>query len=212
MTCPTHCNCDQCLVEQMTSSDKAIRPKGWQTWYERDHKFLQDRVKYRCIAFSCFVHSQDIVQESFIIGFKNISSRRYIYQGKPLRAYLWGIAKNLIFEVYHLKGKTVNDEECILSLADDTISLEQQFELKSILHIVRKAYDQLPGPYRQVTDGLYRHGKSSKELGKELGKKSNNIRAIARRAVQKIKEYLERIHGIQISPAAIRQCLVAIQD
>jgi DNA-directed RNA polymerase specialized sigma24 family protein len=147
------CDCDQCLIQQVQSQQETERRKGWEAWFKRDCQFLHGFVQRRCYARGCPAHSQDIVQESFIKGFENISTARYQDRGKPLRAYLSGlsgIAKNLINEVFRLQLKEVKDEEYLNSLADQTREIEGKVVLKEVEELVKAAHDRQPDLHRQV--------------------------------------------------------------
>jgi len=40
-----HCDCAQCLLAQMRSSDPAERQQGWEAWYRRDASIVGPNVK-----------------------------------------------------------------------------------------------------------------------------------------------------------------------
>jgi len=201
------CYCDQCLIRQMQSPEETERRKGWQAWFKRDCQLLHRIVHRRCYAMSCLEHSLDIVQESFIKGFENISTKRYQDRGKPLCAYLCGIAKNLIYEIFRLQMKEIKDEEYLHSLADNTIEIEGKVVLKEVEALVKAARDRQPDLHRQVIDGLYTQGKSSKALGEELNTSASNTRIIGHRTIEAIQRDLEHRHHLNLSTDAIRAYL-----
>lgn len=207
MKCSNDCHCDQCLINQMQTPDETERRKGWEAWYRRDYLSLRTLVERRCRAWQCLEHSQDIIQDSFIIGFENIASGRYQDRGKSLNAYLCGIAKNLIHEVFRLQMKEVSSEAYIDSLASDTLRTDDKIVLEEILVWVEGAYDQQPNLHRRVIDGLYAQGKSSDELGQELCKTATHTRTIAHRTVETIRMDLKRRHNLCLSTDVIRTCL-----
>lgn len=204
---PGACYCDQCLIKQMQSPEETERRKGWQTWFKRDCQLLYRFVHRRCYAMGCSEHSQDIVQESFIKGFENISTERYQDRGKPLSAYLCGIAKNLIYELFRLQVKEVKDEAYLHSLADNTIGIEGKVVLKEVEALVKAARDRQPELHRQVIDGLYAQGKSSKVLGEELNTTASNTRIIGHRTIEAIQRELEHRYRLHLSTDAIRAYL-----
>lgn len=203
------CCCDQCLIKLMQSPEETDRQKGWEAWYKRDCAFLLNFVNRRCYAMGCPEHSQDIVQESFIKGFENISIEHYQDRGKPLQAYLYGIAKNLIYGMFRLQMKEVKDEEYLNFLADETIEIEGKVILKEVERLVKAARERQPDLHRQVIEGLYAQGKSSKELGEELNTTANNTRIIGHRAVEIIQRELARRYDLNLSTEAIRACIKA---
>jgi DNA-directed RNA polymerase specialized sigma24 family protein len=94
---------DKYLIKLMTSADETVRQEGWAEWYERDYPDLSTFVNRHSYARGCPEQSQDIIQDSFIKGFENVSSGRYQDRGRSLKAYLYGIAKNLMREAGRLQ-------------------------------------------------------------------------------------------------------------
>lgn len=201
------CNCDPCLLAQMQSSNPAERQRGWTAWYSRDAATLLRYTERRCQTLGCGEHSEDMLQDTFVIGFRNISTGHFTEQGKSLCAYLHGIARNVIYDVARLQRKeTLYEAECDRPV-EEIISPEDRIELENIMRLVAEAYQQLSSLCRSIINGLYAQEKTSQELSVELRKSAINIRAIARRAVLSIHAYLADSYGIHLSSDAIRLCL-----
>ena len=207
MTHPQNCSCDPCLLALMQADDREPRQTGWDRWYQRDYERIQRYVTRRCHGVGCVAHSDDIVQETFVIGFRNISSRRYRHQGKALCAYLHGIARNLVREVARLQKREVADEQFLETQTMATLAVDDAAFLNQVLTLVGEAKTRLPDLQQQVIDGLYRRGHTSQRVGAELAKSANNVRAMARRAVKLICEYLARRYQLSLSHPAVRLCL-----
>lgn len=203
----THCDCDQCLLTQMQATDVTKRQQGWDAWYQRDALALHSFIARRCQMQRFPEHSEDILHDTFLIGFRNVSTGRYSEQSKPLSAYLHGIAKNLIYETARLQRKTSGNIAELEVKESGQLSLDDQLYVKEVLTLIREGYEQQPPLYQQVIDGLYVEGKSSKEMAQKLRKRAGNIRAIAYRAIQEIEKYLERQYKLQLSSKAIRASL-----
>lgn len=214
--------CDQRLIKWMLSSNEIERQKGWEEWYKRDKTSLQTFVESHWWVKKHPEYSEDIVQDSFIKGFQNVSTGRFQDRGKPLQAYLCGIAKNLILEEYRHqmreisygayidlndKPKEIGYQAYISSLDDKAIGPEDRIVIQECLDVVKAAHKRLPHPYRRIIDGLYVQGKSSKELGNELHKTANNTRVLSHRAIAAIQTELKRHHKLCLSADAIRACL-----
>ena len=201
------CHCDQCLLAMMTATGAQLRQQGWQIWYERDRVALQRAIDRQCKALGCSLYSEDILQDAFVIGFRNISRGEFRDQGKALRAYLHGIARKLVYKVAYLQHKEPSYKADFDVEVEEIISPEDRIYVEHLLTSVGEACRQLPGPYCRVLKGLYAQEKNSQELSTELGKSPTNIRAIAHRAVQSIDQYLVDRQGLQLSTDAIRLCL-----
>lgn len=198
------CNCDLWLLMQMRSENPVDRQRGWEAWYLRDAPVLRGYLGRRCQALHCPTHSEDILQDCFLTGFRNISGGRYTEQGKSLCAYLHGIAKNLLYEVIRLQKKETSDQALADVQVEEKISIENQVYLQEVLKLVEEARSRLSPVHQQVVEGLYGEGKSSNEVATELRKTAGNIRAIARRAVNEIRDYLARQYNLLLPSRSIR--------
>jgi RNA polymerase sigma factor (sigma-70 family) len=191
----------------MRSHDAVERRQGWEAWYERDAPALIGYIERRCRAHKCPDHSEDISQDTFLIGFRNVSSGRYQEQGVPLRAYLYGIAFNLIHEVARLRYResTMPNElevEALSSLCPDDI-----ISAKEIVRRVQDACADLPQVHLLVLKRVYLEQRTASQVAEEVGKTAGNIRAIAHRAVHHVEQHLKHYHGLNLSHSAIRACL-----
>jgi RNA polymerase sigma factor (sigma-70 family) len=192
---------------QMTGSDGAVRQQGWEVWYLRDALVLSAFLEQRCRAMNCSEACEDILQETFVAGFKNVSCGRYIDQGTGLCGYLYGIAKNLLSETLrHQKKESIKSGDGELEMGM-VPSFEDTLFLDEIRRLVREAHDHQSPLYQWVIDGYYMQGRSPDDLAVELGKTAGNIRVIAHRAVNEIAKDLERRHQMHISSKAIRAFL-----
>jgi RNA polymerase sigma factor (sigma-70 family) len=201
------CSCDSCLLAQMRSGDAGQRKLGWQTWYERDALSIFAYLKRRCHELGCPEQSEELVQDCFIVGFKNISSGRFADKGKPLRAYLYGIAKNLLREVRWLRNKeSMLPEGNAAEPVAVSLNLLDHAIVEQVLTMIRDAYEHLPLLAQRVITGLYAHGNTSKELASQLNKKASAVGNIASRAIKRIQWYLVAYYDMQLSASTIRFC------
>lgn len=207
---PEECNCDQCLLAQMMDDDCRVRQSGWEAWYSRDATAMLAIIKRYCSAAGFQDHSEDILQDCFLIGFRNVARGKYTNQDKGLRAYLSGVAQNLVRELSRLHRREVvildEHEEKAAVCAD----LDDSIYLQEVLNIVGEAYAQRPDVYRCVIRGIYAEGKTSSQVAVELGKNRGNVRAIAHRAVREIGHHIKQKHHVHLSAEAIRACLTVL--
>lgn len=209
MNHPTDCHCDQCLLLQIRSGEASVRQRGWESWYQRDAPVLRAYIERRCQALGYLAYSEDLLHDCFLIGFRNVANGRYSEQERALCAYLYGIVKNLLYEVMRLQGRETVDLEQIDNQADETtLSIEDKIYVEEVVGLVKEAYRQQPPLYQCVMAQLYIEGKSSQDVAAELQKTAGNIRAIARRAVHQIINHLARYHDVHLSSHTIRACLL----
>lgn len=207
MTHPQDCSCDPCLLAHIRAADRAQRQAGWEQWYARDHATIQRYVNQRCHAVHCAQHSDDIVQETFIIGFRNIANGQYQDRGKPLCGYLHGIARNLVHEFARLQNRESVNEELLEMQAADVLALDDTIFLQQVLLFVQEAKARLSEMQQRILDDLYQQGQTSKQVGTALAKSANNIRIMALRALNAIRSYLVIQYHLNLSLDAIRFCL-----
>ena len=201
------CSCDPCLLALMHTDSRVQRQVGWERWYQRDYAAIHGYVARRCRAVGCTEHSDDIIQDAFMIGFRNIGNGSYQNRGKPLCGYLHGIAHNLVREVARLQNRETTNDDLIDARAAEVLALEDTIFLQQVLTLVQEAKARLSRRQQQILDGLYRRGQTSKQVGAALAKSANNVRIMALRAVNSINEYLDRQHNLSLSTDAIRLCL-----
>jgi RNA polymerase sigma factor (sigma-70 family) len=201
---------DQLLLMQMRATDAAVRQQGWEAWYKRDASDLQRYIYRHAYNLRCAQHSEDILQDCFVIGFKNVSSGAYREQEISLYFYLVGIARNLLRKTVRQQRRepTIFDE---LEVEDESLfGVAEQIDLEETVNGVREACSSLSSNYQRVVEGIYVRGKTSHEVGEEVGKSAGNVRAISFRAVREIGQYLERRRSMHLSAEAIRACLEVI--
>ena len=203
----TNGNCDQSLLTLLISEDAQMRQQGWQAWYERDHAALYAAVSRRCWDMGNMAQCDDIVHDTFIIAFKKMEEKEFTYQGKSLCAYLHGISKNLIYDLYRRRKRVAFQELDVETPQENLVGLADQVHLRDILLRVREAYQQLAANQYNIVVGLYILGKTSVELSRELEKSAVNVRAIALRAINAMRAYLANRHQIDLSANALRLCL-----
>ena len=200
------CNCDQCLLAQMSATSAAERQKGWDAWYQRDAAALLAFIRRRALLVGCAEHSEDVLHDTFLVGFRNVSAGVFNEQGTSLFAYLVGIAKNRLREIVRIQSRepgSLDEQTATKAWVPDV----DRIYLEEVVTKVLEAYTLRPVVHRQVVKGIYAEGRSSTELATELEKTAVNVRAIAHRAVNDIKLSLECQYSLHLSTEAIRACL-----
>ena len=204
----SNCDCDSCLLTQMRSSDAVARQRGWEAWYERDGAILLAYLLRRCHLLGCPDQSEDLVQDTFIAGFRNISCGHYVEQGSPLRAYLYGIARNLLRGVEWLcRKESVLPDDKEAELVATTPAPIDHVVVEQVLMLVKEAYERQPLLAQHVIEGIYAYRKSSNEVAQQVNNTAGGVRNIAYRAVNDMQRYLAQKHDLHISSITIRYCL-----
>jgi RNA polymerase sigma factor (sigma-70 family) len=201
-------------LTHLLAAEPAHRQRAWQRWYERDYPLVSRYSRRRALALGCPEQHDDIAQETFVIAFKNLQSGRFQPQGKALCAYLYGIARNLLYDTARRRAKETT-QAAALGVPDDVpddrqLTLADRACLSDFLATVAQARAELTPSQRRVLDCLYGAGKNSQEVACELAQSAVNVRAIASRAVGALHAAVTKRYEPTLSTDAIRlalQCL-----
>jgi RNA polymerase sigma-70 factor (ECF subfamily) len=163
---------------------KARTPEAWaelyDTYYEQLRKYAVGRLGSREDA-------EDIASLAFLRALHRIDS--YRSTGKPIIAWLYGIAQNLLREAFRKPGQILvkaglssRDGEPDDAGANDP-DLAQVLDLKAAL-------EELTPRQREVVTLLHYGGFSVKEVAAILGKRERSVYYLEARALLRLKEVL----------------------
>lgn len=201
---PVHCTCDLCLLDRMRASNQVDRQAGWDVWYQRDHQKIQRYVAKRCQVMHCGEHCDDIVQDTFVIAFRKVAEGQYQDQGKSLCSYLYGIARNLVYEVARFNRRNVANDDLLVQMQSNAPTLIESVVLEQVLTAIVESRGELAPVQQQILDGLYARGETSEQVGTTLKKSANNVRTIALRAIREIEQRLQQHYRLTVPTEAIR--------
>lgn len=145
------------------------------------------------------VTGQDLVSETFARAYQ--AGRRFVDQGKPVRAWLITIARNLVRD--HCRSA---NERLTVSLRDthvvDAVTAEDDPAMALLLHDVNKriyeAMRLLTLLQRECVFLRFVAGKSVQETARLLGRNELAVRAMQHRAIRKLRQLL-RADGVECS-------------
>jgi RNA polymerase sigma-70 factor (ECF subfamily) len=130
--------------------------------------------------------SDDATQETFIKFYENI---RKFDIGRPLKPWLYKIAKNTSYDLIRKNKKVVKLEWDVAS--------DKEAEIEKVIrdenrHSVRKAVKKLPNKYKIPIMGYYFKDMDYKTLAKELRLPINTLRTRLRRAKIELAKLLTK--------------------
>lgn len=204
---PGECTCDGCLLLRMRSPLPGERRDGWAAWYQRDAQALLASIERRCSLLRCRGYGEDLLQDCFLIAFRNVAQGAYRDQGKGLKAYIAGIARNRLRELRRLHKHECSADDETENVRDQSLDLHSRACVTEVVRLVREGRTLRPALHQRVVTGIYVEGKSSDQLAAELGIRPGNVRAIAYRTVHEIGCHVRQQHKLQLTAAAIRACL-----
>ena len=189
--------CDPCFIQLIQSNQADV---VWGVWYERDRPFLLNYVQKRLKGEL----AEDIVQEAFATAFVNIQNGRFTYTGSPLRAYLTGIAKNLIWENFRKTKREFGELLETYQIESNAMTLEQQTMVQETFEFLESALRNLKPQQKEILRLTYMEGKKSAEVAEICELTRENVRITAMRGVQKIQQSLDSRFGVALSAAGVR--------
>lgn len=154
--------------------------------------------------------ARDLAQEIFIKIWKNIEKYD---EKRSLKAWVFTIARNTCYDWLRKKksllfsqmnsalmdgGDSVNFEDTI---SDDTPLQDELFIQKENVGTVEKALSILPQDQLEVVVLHYSDNLSFEEIAQVLNKSINTVKSQNRRALEKMKNYLESLHNNNIENA-----------
>ena len=133
--------------------------------------------------------AEDLTSEVFIRLVEKID--RFTYRGRPLLAWLYTIARNLVTD-HHRRTKQVQPLESDMQLAADTIDVEGSVLGKLTQRRLTIAITHLTEDQRQVILLRFIEGLDNATVATMLGKSVNSIKALQHRALDSLRRILEK--------------------
>lgn len=133
--------------------------------------------------------AEDLTSEVFIRLVEKID--RFTYRGRPLLAWLYTIARNLVTDHRRRAGKTqplTPDSQ----LTDEAVDIEGSVLGKLTQRRLASAITQLTEDQRQVILLRFIEGLDNATVATMLGKSVNSIKALQHRALDSLRRILEK--------------------
>jgi len=192
---------DAVLVEMIRSNCDTVSHERLSLWMGRDESKIKRFVERHNAFFF-----EDITQESFWIGYRNIRSGKYTQQeGASLTSYLFGIAGRRVIalnrkldnchqplEDVDNQGEAKELQVEDLKQADQIEEVEKQLDLiPRIKLMVNAFFTKLSTQDQRILLSKYDEGMDSKEIGKKFGMTNGNVRQRQYRALLALKAEME---------------------
>jgi RNA polymerase sigma-70 factor, ECF subfamily len=148
---------------------------------EKLYKFIFFRVGHKELA-------EDILADTFVKAWTKISQ---VTSAKAFTSWLYQIAKNNIIDYYRVKKVTIDLEEVVDTL-EDAASPFDDANLMIEHRVVLQLMEQLPEEQRQVIRYKFFEDLENIEIAQIMSKSEGSIRVIQHRAINKLKELLNK--------------------
>ncbi len=158
-------------------------PDAWEQLYRRSYRPLYGFARRRLFDDRA---AEDAVSETMTRALDAID--RFAWQGGGFDAWLYGIARNVVYELVRAHKRTgaraVHEVRAEGGLEEGVIAGERRDE-------VRRAFDRLDPADRELLELRVQGGLSSEEVGELLGKKPGAVRMAQTRALGRLRSILE---------------------
>lgn len=145
---------------------------------------------YRFIFFKVSSHeeAEDLTAETFLKIWE------YLFENKKvdnLNAFTYQVARNIVIDFYRKKAQQqlIKDpEEVLEKIVDPTPPIDKRLELTADWEEMESCLRQLKDEYREVIILKYIDQLSISEIAKVLNKSNGNVRVLAHRALNTLRE------------------------
>jgi len=155
--------------------------------------YFYDKYVKKVYSFVLFKVSdkevaEDLTQDIFLKTWQHIVDKKEL---KSFQAFIFRVARNSIIDHYRASDKKTVDIDNIPEIEDTEANIDESLD-KSIdtTKLLQNIY-KLKTEYQEVLLLHYIQDLSIDDIADILDKKSNNIRVIIHRAINKLKEKME---------------------
>ncbi|MFD0792059.1 RNA polymerase sigma factor [Mucilaginibacter litoreus] len=132
--------------------------------------------------------ADELLQDVFV---RLWDKRHLIDPEKPLRAYLFLIAQNLVYDFYRKLNRDERLQTAVLKdFTESYLHTEEELFAKETEELLHKAIDQLPAQQQLVFRLCKLEGKTYQQVSQELGISTATINTHIFRATKSIKEFM----------------------
>lgn len=163
-------------------------PDAWEAIYRRCHRQLFGFCRRRLFDARA---AEDAVSETMTRALDNID--RFTWQGGGFDAWLYGIARNVVYEQLRRSPRAValsGEEQESRDPGPEDHALAQA-ERSS----VRSAFARLTAAEQELLELRVQGGLSAEDVGQLLGKQPGAVRMAQARALGRLRTFIEEVHG-----------------
>ena len=176
---------EESLVRRASQGDSTALAKIYETYIDDIYRYFYSRV-------SNISEAETLTSETFTRALEALSHKHFTWQGKPLGAWLHGIAANVIREYTRKSMKApfiegLNDllepNEPVSEQPDMLETLIQQEKQNAIWQLIK----EFPIEEQQILVLRHGYGLSYAEIAQRLGRSENASKQLHYRVLKKLK-------------------------
>lgn len=164
-------------------------PDAWEALYRRSYRNLFGFARRR--LFDDRV-AEDAVSETMTRALDNID--RFTWQGGGFDAWLYGIARNVVYELGRVRQRTTPLVE--VERPSTERGPEEQAVAGDEAAQLRRAFEQLGDDDREILELRVHGGLTAEEVGRLVGKQPGAVRMAQARALQRLRAILEEVDDV----------------
>lgn len=169
------------LIQQAQAGNRSAFAALYRRHQQAVFTYLYYRVGDLCMA-------EDLAAEVFVRMVEKIG--RYRHRGKPLLAWLYTIARNLLADHYRRDGRIQClplDEGLVAGMGDPIAETDRKLTIEALT----RSLCCLTEPQRQVIIGRFIEGRSVGEMATILGKTEGAVKVLQYRALGALQRALK---------------------
>lgn len=171
--------------------------------------YINDIYRYSYFKLGNKEEAEDASSETFM----RILKDEKILNIKDSKAWIIGVARNVIYEKYREKTKhSANGEEHIDIVADSSVSIEETAINESQLELIKQKLNILDDLTKEVITLKTWENLNFKEIAEVLDEKEEMVKAKYYRGIEKLKELVERDDRSKVKVFALPTILFAISQ
>jgi RNA polymerase sigma-70 factor (ECF subfamily) len=136
--------------------------------------------------------AEGLVQEIFITIWEN---REKLDENKSFSGFIFKIARNKIINrikqklIHQVHRKYISDKD------QNNVDLRTEIESREMMVLIQKSIDTLPEQTKEIFSFSRNDGMTYKEIAQKLNISENVVDHEIRKALQKIREYLDKYYS-----------------
>ena len=162
-------------------------PDAWEQLYRHAYRRLWSYARRRLFDAQA---AEDAVSETMTRALHNIE--RFTWQRAGFDAWLYGIARNVVFEMARTRTRNVTVDAA--SRPPESPGTEERAIARLESDALRSAFERLEPAEREVLELRINGGLSAEEAGAVLGKQAGAVRMAQSRALNRLRIMLEEVH------------------
>lgn len=179
---------DKQILSKLKNRDKEAFIKVYDENVKDIHRFVYFKIGSR-------EEANDLTSVIFLKAWNHIKNNT-LEDAKTLRALLYKIARTSIIDYYReTGGKTplsLNDEYHKIEVTDESASPEERLDQAADLALIKRLLPLLKEEYREVIIMKFINDLSLEEIAEISEKTKGNVRVLLHRALNALKELVEK--------------------